>query len=101
MLAAGAGAEEATRQVLAEDGARSLRQFGIVDASGHAVSYTGADCTPWCGHRTGPGYAVQGNMLSGEPVVADMEAAFLSSEAENLAERLMRALEAGQKAGGR
>lgn len=100
LMASGAAAQAALDQVMAGDEGHGLRQIGVVDADGRAASYTGADCTPWCGHRTGPGYAVQGNMLTDEAVVADMEAAFLASADEELAERLVRALEAGQAAGG-
>ena len=100
LMAAGQPGPAALDRVMAADPGRALRQFGVVDAAGHAASYTGADCTPWCGHRVGPGYAVQGNMLSGEAVIAGMEAAFLAAADEDLAERLMRALEAGQAGGG-
>ncbi len=100
LLAAGVAAQVALDQVIAGDAGRDWRQVGVVDAAGRAAAWTGADCTPWCGHRTGPGYAVQGNMLAGEAVVADMEAAFLAADGADLAERLMRALEAGQAAGG-
>lgn len=100
LLAAGAAAQGALDKVLAGDDGRSLRQLGGVDATGRAAAWTGQDCTPWCGHRTGPGYAVQGNMLAAESVIAGMEAAFLDAADEDLAERLIRALEAGQAAGG-
>ena len=100
LMAAGQPGPAALDRVMAADAGRALRQFGVVDAAGQAASYTGADCTPWCGHRVGPGYAVQGNMLSGEAVIAGMEAAFLAAADEDLAERLMRALEAGQAGGG-
>lgn len=100
LLADDVAAAVALHRVVAADDGRELRQVGIVDAGGGSAAWTGADCTPWCGHRTGPNYAVQGNMLAGEAVVADMEAAFLASADEGLAERLMRALEAGQAAGG-
>ena len=100
LMAQGATGPSALDTVMGGDASRALRQFGIVDAKGNASAYTGADCTPWCGHRVGPGYAVQGNMLANETVVVAMEAAFLDSAAEDLAERLVRALEAGQEAGG-
>lgn len=100
LMQQGTAAPSALNTVIASDEGRALRQFGIVDARGVASAYTGGDCTPWCGHRIGPGYAVQGNMLANETVVAEMEAAFIGSEMEDLAERLMRALEAGQAAGG-
>jgi len=35
-------------------------------------------CSPWAGGVTGPGYAIQGNILAGEPVVKEMERAFLA-----------------------
>jgi uncharacterized Ntn-hydrolase superfamily protein len=99
-LAAGASAAEALDAVMAADEARAVRQIGVVDAAGTAASFSGADCTPWFGHRTGAGYAIQGNMLTGPDVLSAMEAAFLAGGAEGLAERLVRALEAGQAAGG-
>jgi uncharacterized Ntn-hydrolase superfamily protein len=99
-LAAGAGAAEALEAVMAEDDARAVRQIGVVDAGGNAASFSGADCTSWFGHRTGPGFAIQGNMLTGPDVLAQMEAEFLADEKAELAERLVRALEAGQAVGG-
>jgi len=100
LMRAGASAQDALDQVLTGDEGRELRQVGVVDATGRAAAWTGSDCTVWHGHRTGPGYAVQGNMLTGEAVIADMEAAFLAAADQELSERLMQALEAGQAAGG-
>lgn len=100
LMQQGMAAPAALDRVMASDDGRALRQFGIVDAQGEASSYTGADCTPWCGHRIGPGYAIQGNMLANETVVLAMEGAFLGTETADLAERLVCALEAGQAAGG-
>ena len=85
---------------IAEDAASTVRQIGLVDFAGRAASFTGADCTPWCGHLLGDGYAIQGNMLTGPDVLAEMERAFLAAEAEELAERIIAALEAGQAVGG-
>ena len=51
------------------------------------------------GHRTGR-YAVQGNILASEDVVAAMEAAFVDSAGMPLGHRLVAALEAGQEEGG-
>jgi uncharacterized Ntn-hydrolase superfamily protein len=72
----------------------------VVDARGESAAYTGAETDPWKGHRIGPNYAVQGNMLVGAETIAAMERAFLASAAEPLVERLMLSLEAGQAAGG-
>ena len=77
-----------------------LRQVGVVDRDGGSAAFTGADTDAWAGHRTGPNYSVQGNMLVGEDTAAAMEAAFVAGEDMPLGERLLLALEAGQAAGG-
>jgi len=90
----------ALERALADDGARESRQLGVVTADGRAAAHTGTDCLRWAGHRVGDGYAVQGNILAGEPVVAEMERAFLETGGSSLAERLVTCLEAAQAAGG-
>jgi len=90
---------EAIRRALTDDDARETRQLGVVRADGASAAHTGSECNAWAGHRTGPGYAVQGNILAGESVVVEMERAFVASEG-SLAERLVASLEAGQEAGG-
>ncbi len=99
LLEQGLGPAEAIERALGSDGARESRQLGVVAADGRATSHTGAECLAWAGHRTGEGYAVQGNILAGEAVVTEMERAFLETSG-SLAERLVSALEAGQAAGG-
>jgi uncharacterized Ntn-hydrolase superfamily protein len=99
-LARGASPADALVRVLAEDDERETRQLGIVTAVGEAAAQTGADCLTWAGHRVGRGYAVQGNILVSEDVVAAMEAAFLDSAGMPLAHRLVSALEAAQAEGG-
>lgn len=84
--------------VLAGDAAREVRQIGIADAAGRSAAFSGAACTDWFGHVTGPGDAIQGNMLAGPGVIASMEKAFVASAAAELAERMLLALEAAQAA---
>jgi uncharacterized Ntn-hydrolase superfamily protein len=98
-LREGVAPAEAIAAVLAGDEERETRQLGAVAADGRSASHTGAECLAWAGHRTGEGYAVQGNILAGEAVVVEMERAFLETGG-SLAERLVSALEAGQAAGG-
>jgi len=81
------------------DEAADRRQFGIVSADGKSATYTGPGCTPWAGGRSGPNYAVQGNILTGEDVVIAMEKAFLETEG-TLADRMYAALVAGDAKGG-
>jgi uncharacterized Ntn-hydrolase superfamily protein len=55
----------------------------------------------WAGSLTGDGYAIQGNILTGEEVVLAIEAAWLTSDDDApLARRLLAALTAGDDAGG-
>jgi uncharacterized Ntn-hydrolase superfamily protein len=99
MMADGLSAEETLAKLLMNDGERELRQVGLVDAKGNAVSYTGSGCFPWAGGVTGNGYAIQGNILAGARVVPAMEKKFLSAKG-NLPSRLHAALLAGDRAGG-
>jgi len=87
-------------QLVAGDPYPEYRQLGVVDDDGFAAARTGTENSDWCGHRTGDGYVVLGNALSGEQVIDAMEAAFLADPGEDLEERLLRAIEAGRDAGG-
>lgn len=100
LLERGATPNEALAVLLRSDGDRDRRQVGIVDARGASATYTGPGANAWAGGRRGPGYAIQGNILAGEPVVAAMEREFLASAGRPLAERLFAALKAGDAAGG-
>lgn len=99
-LAAGMDAAAVRDRLAEEDEGRTLRQFSVVDRHGNSAAYTGSDCVLWCGHRTGDGYAVAGNMLVGEETITAMTNSYEASAGEPFTERLMRALEAGQAAGG-
>lgn len=100
LMERGASGPEALQTVLAGDDQRDLRQIGVVDARGRAAAWSGSACTDWFGHVVEDHLAVQGNMLVGEATVSAMAAAFRGSASEDLAERLLRAMEAGQAAGG-
>lgn len=99
LLEAGLTAEEARDVLVRSDDNPNRRQLGIVSAGGSSATYTGDSCLVWAGGRAGPHYAVQGNILAGEAVVAGMEKAFLETEG-TLAERLYAALLAGEENGG-
>jgi uncharacterized Ntn-hydrolase superfamily protein len=99
LLARGATADETLKVLLRGDAGASSRQAGIVGANGTSASYTGPDCIAWAGGRSGPDYAVQGNILTGEAVVLAMEKTFLETKG-TLARRMFAALSAGDAAGG-
>ncbi len=100
LLEQGLAAERALERLIESDRGRDLRQVAIVDRDGHTAAYTGAKCIPWAGHVEGGGYVCLGNILVGEDVVKAMARAFEVSEDEEMPERLLRVLEAGQEAGG-
>jgi uncharacterized Ntn-hydrolase superfamily protein len=97
----GATADVALQRLLEEDEGRDDRQVGIVDLDGNAATHTGTSCLDWAGGVTGPGYAIQGNILAGEHVVTAMREAWdAAAEDAPLARRLLAALAAGDAAGG-
>ena len=99
LLERGANAKQTLDILLHSDPDISARQVGIVAADGSSVSYTGPNCNAWAGGRSGPNYAVQGNILAGEAVVAALEKTFLETKG-TLAHRMYTALVAGDAAGG-
>jgi uncharacterized Ntn-hydrolase superfamily protein len=100
LLEQGLTAARTLERVVESDRGRDLRQVAIVDRDGHTAAYTGARCIPWAGQVEGGSYVCLGNILTGEEVVKAMAFAFEASVDEELPERLLRALEAGQEAGG-
>jgi uncharacterized Ntn-hydrolase superfamily protein len=99
MLEAGMSPQEVMDSLTGSDELRARRQAGAIDARGNAVTYTGDSCLDWAGGKTGQYYACQGNILTGQAVVEAMAAAYEASKGE-LAERLLVAMEAGQRQGG-
>lgn len=99
MMASGLSAQETLERLLEDDPDKELRQVGLVDARGGAATFSGSKCFAWAGGVSGPGYAIQGNILARESVVPAMERAFLESRG-NLPARLLTALLAGDRAGG-
>jgi uncharacterized Ntn-hydrolase superfamily protein len=99
LIADGLSAHDALARVVASDPEPEKRQVGVVDRAGAAVSHTGDACMSWAGHRTGPGFAAQGNMLVSAATVDALADTFAATEGP-LARRLLAALVAAQDAGG-
>lgn len=78
------------------------RQYGIVDfsptGSPRSAAFTGPNCLDWKGHRTGPNYAIQGNILLGPQIIDSMEVRFLRATG-SLADRLMYSLQGANVVG--
>lgn len=99
LLEQGLGPQEVVNTLLKDDADPNRRQFGVVSSDGRSATYTGKDCVPWAGGRAGNNYAVQGNILAGEGVIAAMESTFLATSG-TLADRLYAALLEGERMGG-
>lgn len=99
LMGSGKSAREAIEILVGADEQQSVRQLAMVDSLGTAWAYTGSQCIEWAGHRIGPNFSCQGNILAGPQVVEAMAEAFLAARGD-LAERMLQALAAGQKAGG-
>lgn len=102
LLAAGLTPDSIIAWLDANDvqGRPDKRQYGVVTmvGPGSSASYTGTSNSPWAGHITEPGYAIQGNILLGPQIVSDMESAFLTTPGP-LEDKLMAALQAAKVVG--
>jgi len=99
LLKSGFSMQKALELLLGQDSERERRQVHGLTAEG-GFAFTGSQCVPWCGHHHLRTVSVAGNMLVGPQVLDTMIQAFELSPKDELSERLLRALEAGQAAGG-
>ncbi len=99
LLRKGLSPQAALDAMLKEDPDRESRQVIIIDRKGRTATFTGKETIGWKGHLVGENYAVAGNMLASSQVIEAMAQIFENSDGE-LAERMLKALEAGQEAGG-
>lgn len=100
LLREGMLADDVVRRLVSVDDGRDERQLGVVDHSGGSAAWTGSECLDWAGHRTGDGYAAQGNILVGGGTVNALAETFEAGTHLPLAERLLACLAAAQAAGG-
>ena len=119
LLRAGKSAPDTLRALLGGDAACEVRQVGVIDANGNVATFTGArdiiaaggiaanatsstdvPCGSAGGRLSiGRDFAVQANLMANDTVWPAMAKAF--AEAKNdLAERMLAALDAAQNAGG-
>ena len=99
-LANGEPAGDVLADFVARDDGQSIRQAHMIDRHGTVAAHTGAECVDWAGHRSVEGVSVAGNMLAGPAVVDATLTAYLDNLDQPLPERLLRAMEAGERAGG-
>lgn len=85
----------------AQGGDINDRQYGIVDLNnGHprTAAYTGTNNWDEKGHRVGPNYSIQGNILISQDVLDDMETAFVNTSGD-LCTKLMAVMQAAKRPG--
>jgi len=99
LMKQGLSAQQALDSLLKADEHNEGRQVAMVDAKGNVATYTGKNAIPFCGHKSGAQYSCQANLMASDKVWPAMAEAYEKAQGD-LAERMMQALEAGQKAGG-
>lgn len=100
LMKQGFTAQQALDSLRKADPGAEVRQVGIVDAKGNVAAHTGAKCIQYASHITGANFSVQSNMMLTNNVTQAMADAFRASAGQPLAERVLAALDAAQKAGG-
>lgn len=116
-LARGTPPQTIITQLASFDGGHQTRQYGIVDihpvspGGGRAATFSGTGAGQWAGGQTGHFqythgghtgtivYAIQGNILTGAPVVQQAVLAAMNTDGD-LAARLMASMEAARLMGG-
>ncbi|MEZ5826145.1 MAG: DUF1028 domain-containing protein [Geminicoccaceae bacterium] len=76
-------------------------QIHLIDASGRHAARTGSDCPHWCGHISGRHVSICGNGLPGPETVEATLEAFERGSQSRFGARLLRAVRAGEAAGGK
>jgi uncharacterized Ntn-hydrolase superfamily protein len=99
LMRSGVAAPDALRRLLDADAQRGVRQVAMIDAQGRVDAFTGRLDIAAAGHHIGQGYAVQANLMANERVWPAMAEGY-EHAAGDLADRMLAALEAGQRAGG-
>jgi uncharacterized Ntn-hydrolase superfamily protein len=99
LMRSGKSASQALQALLAADEHADVRQVGMVDAQGDVATHTGGNAIAEHCDETGDNFTVQANLMWQPTVCTAMVRAF-ESRGGDLAERIMRALEAAENEGG-
>jgi uncharacterized Ntn-hydrolase superfamily protein len=100
LLRSGCSAEETLAALVASTPHHKWRQLAVLDAQGRSAHFHGAAVKPALNAVHVPECVALGNILANDRIPAAMAASFLDSADQPLAERLVRAMEAGEAAGG-
>jgi len=99
LMRGGTPAPEALKRLLDADGQREVRQVAMIDGQGRVSAFSGKLDIQAAGHQVGEQYSVQANMMENARVWPEMAAAFEKTRGD-LADRMLAALDAAQRAGG-
>jgi uncharacterized Ntn-hydrolase superfamily protein len=99
LLRDGKPAQQALNELLEVDTGKELRQVAVVDSQGNVAAHTGTRCIAEAGHQIGDSFSAQANMMLNNTVWSAMASAFENTQ-DNLANRLISALQAAQSTGG-
>ncbi|MEM7755169.1 MAG: FG-GAP-like repeat-containing protein [Planctomycetota bacterium] len=106
LLISGASPATILNELSQIDGQHERRQYGFVDTRGRRETFSGQFASEWKGGVTGSidgiVYSIQGNILTGEPVVAAAEDALVDAitSGADIADALMVSMEAARLLGG-
>ncbi|WP_426435149.1 DUF1028 domain-containing protein [Bradyrhizobium genosp. P] len=100
LLRDGTSPHDVIATLLAADSGRESRQVHVMDTKGRMSAHSGKDCVDWFGNISGDGFSIAGNMLVGPAVLDDTAKAYAASETLPFAQRLIKAMLAGEAAGG-
>ena len=100
LLREGLPAQQVLDALVSSDPGRAVRQLHLQDSRGGVAVHTGEECVPWCGHLLRDGFSVAGNMLAGPQVLEETARIYESGHDLPFAQRLIRALQAGEAVGG-
>lgn len=100
LLADCRSAPKTLARLLRDDPRAGVSQIAVLDTTGQAAVHTGGRCVAEAGHRSGPGWSVQANMMLRPTVPAAMAAAWAGTAGAPLAARMLQVLRAAQAEGG-
>lgn len=96
----GYSAPKVLAELQASDPHIQRRQIGIVDSFGNTAAFSGPSKAGYSGHVEGDNFVAMGNAVVSEDVVTAMAESMVASAGQDLADRMMAAVEAGTAAGG-
>jgi uncharacterized Ntn-hydrolase superfamily protein len=99
LMRQGIAAPDALKRLVEKDTQRDGRQVAMIDGNGLVSAYTGKSAIAAAGHHVGKNFSVQANMMANARVWPAMASAFEHAPGD-LADRMLAALEAAEKAGG-